>query len=38
MINIRDKAKEKIEELRTNAELSDDYCIRVGVVCGGCTG
>lgn len=38
MINISDKAKEKIEELRANAELSDDYFLRVGVVGGGCSG
>lgn len=38
MINISDKAKEKIEELRSNAELSDDYFLRVGVVGGGCSG
>lgn len=38
MINISDKAKEKIEELRANAELSDDYFLRIGVVGGGCSG
>lgn len=38
MIYISEKAKEKIAELRRNAELTDDYFLRVGVVGGGCSG
>lgn len=38
MIYISDKAKEKIDELRSGAELTEDYFLRVGVVGGGCSG
>lgn len=38
MIYISDKAKEKVHELRANAELDDSYFLRVGVVGGGCSG
>lgn len=38
MISISDKAKNKIVELRSNAQLEDEYFLRVGVVGGGCSG
>lgn len=38
MISISDKAKNKIVELRSNAQLDDEYFLRVGVVGGGCSG
>lgn len=38
MISISDKAFEKIEQLRKDADLTPDYFLRVGVVGGGCSG
>jgi iron-sulfur cluster assembly protein len=38
MIYISDKAKAKIEALKSEAQLSDEYFLRVGVVGGGCSG
>ena len=38
MIYISDKAKEKIDRLRADAGLTDEYFLRVGVVGGGCSG
>jgi len=38
MIYVSDKAKEKVEQLRKNAGLTDDYFLRVSVVGGGCSG
>jgi iron-sulfur cluster assembly protein len=37
-ILISDKAKEKAEQLKKEAELGDDYFLRVSVVGGGCSG
>ncbi|MBS1772525.1 MAG: iron-sulfur cluster assembly accessory protein [Bacteroidetes bacterium] len=38
MIHISEKAKEKIDQLRSDAGLDDSYFLRVGVVGGGCSG
>jgi iron-sulfur cluster assembly protein len=38
MIYISEKAQEKVWELRRNAELDDEYFLRVSVVGGGCSG
>lgn len=38
MINITDKAKEKIVELRNQDGLSDDHFLRASVEGGGCSG
>ena len=38
MISISEKAKEKIVQLRKDAQLDDTYFLRVGVVGGGCSG
>ena len=38
MIYISDKAKEKVEELMKEANLGEDYFVRVSVVGGGCSG
>ncbi len=38
MISISEKAKEKIMQLRKDAQLDDSYFLRVGVVGGGCSG
>ncbi len=38
MIYISDEAKDKIRELKEQANLDDDYFLRVGVVGGGCSG
>lgn len=38
MIQISDKAKLKIDQLRKDAGLDDAYFLRVGVVGGGCSG
>ena len=38
MISISEKAKEKIMQLRKDAQLDDTYFLRVGVVGGGCSG
>ncbi|MBS1644996.1 MAG: iron-sulfur cluster assembly accessory protein [Bacteroidetes bacterium] len=35
---ITDKAKAKVEQLKRDAGLGDDYFVRVGVVGGGCSG
>jgi len=37
-IQVSEKAKEKIVALIEDANLSDDYFLRVGVVGGGCSG
>jgi iron-sulfur cluster assembly protein len=37
-IHITDKAKAKVEQLKAEANLGDDYFVRVGVVGGGCSG
>ena len=38
MIYVSDKAKEKVDQLRRDAQLTDDYFLRVSVVGGGCSG
>ncbi len=38
MIYISEKAQEKVWELRRNAQLEDEYFLRVSVVGGGCSG
>ncbi|MDH3243199.1 MAG: iron-sulfur cluster assembly accessory protein [Saprospiraceae bacterium] len=38
MIFIADSAKEKIDELKSSANIADDFFIRVSVVSGGCSG
>ncbi len=38
MIYISDEAKDKIRELKEQANLDDDYFLRVCVVGGGCSG
>ncbi|OSZ82476.1 iron-sulfur cluster assembly accessory protein [Chitinophagaceae bacterium IBVUCB1] len=38
MIYISDKAKDKIEKLKQDADLGEGYFLRVGVVGGGCSG
>ncbi len=38
MIYVSDSAKQKISALRQDAQLTDDYFLRVGVVGGGCSG
>lgn len=38
MIFVSDKAKEKVARLKTDAGLTDEYFLRVGVVGGGCSG
>jgi iron-sulfur cluster assembly protein len=38
MIYISDKAKAKVAQLKSEANLGEDYFIRVGVVGGGCSG
>ena len=38
MIYVSDKAKEKVEQLRIDAGLTDEYFLRVSVVGGGCSG
>lgn len=38
MISISEKAKEKVMQLRKDAQLDDAYFLRVGVVGGGCSG
>ena len=38
MINISEKAKVKIEQLKQEAELNGEYFLRVSVVGGGCSG
>lgn len=38
MIYISDKAKEKVIQLKEEANLGEDYFLRVGVVGGGCSG
>lgn len=37
-IHITDKAREKVFQLKKDANLTDDYFLRVGVVGGGCSG
>ncbi len=38
MIYISDKAREQVKRLKQDAQLTDDYFLRVGVVGGGCSG
>ena len=38
MIYVSDKAKEKVDQLKREADLGDDYFLRVSVVGGGCSG
>lgn len=38
MLYISEKAKEKVAQLRQEAQLGADYFLRVGVVGGGCSG
>ncbi|RYD52667.1 MAG: iron-sulfur cluster assembly accessory protein [Sphingobacteriales bacterium] len=38
MIYISDKALQKVHQLKSDADLSDDYFLRVSVVGGGCSG
>lgn len=38
MIYVSEKAREKVEQLKREADLSDDYFLRVSVVGGGCSG
>jgi len=38
MIYVSDKAKEKVDQLRRDADLGDEYFLRVSVVGGGCSG
>ena len=38
MLFISDEAKTKVEELMTEASLSNDYFVRVSVTSGGCSG
>ena len=38
MVTITDKAKSKIDKLRTDANLDDSYFLRVSVQGGGCSG
>lgn len=37
-IFITDKAKAKVEQLKADAGLGEDYFVRVGVIGGGCSG
>lgn len=38
MLFVADSAKEKIDELRGNSSIGEDYFIRVSVTSGGCSG
>ncbi len=38
MIYVSDKAKEKVDQLKLDAGLTDEYFLRVSVVGGGCSG
>lgn len=38
MLFVADSAKAKIDELRANEDLGDDYFVRVSVTSGGCSG
>ena len=38
MITVSEKAKQKLDELRTESQLDPNYMLRVGVVGGGCSG
>jgi len=38
MLYVADSAKEKIEELRSKDEVTDDQFVRVSVTSGGCSG
>ena len=38
MIYVSDKARDKVIQLKRDAELGDDYFLRVGVIGGGCSG
>ena len=38
MLFVANSAKDKIDEIRKNENLTDDYFVRVSVVSGGCSG
>lgn len=38
MLFVADSAKNKVEELRQDGDINEDYFIRVSVVSGGCSG
>ena len=38
MVFVADSAKEKIQEIRQQENLADDYFVRVSVTSGGCSG
>lgn len=38
MIYVADSAKEKISDLMSKSELTEDYFVRVSVTSGGCSG
>lgn len=38
MLFVADSAKEKIEELKSEEKLADDFFVRVSVTSGGCSG
>jgi iron-sulfur cluster assembly protein len=38
MIYVSDKAKVKVDQLKQQAQIGDDYFLRVSVVGGGCSG
>ena len=38
MISVAESAKERIERIRKDQEMSDDHFLRVSVVSGGCSG
>jgi iron-sulfur cluster assembly protein len=38
MLFVADSAKSKIEEIKTQEKMSEDYFVRVSVVSGGCSG
>ena len=38
MLFVSDKAKEQIEKIKTNDNLSNEHFVRVSVIAGGCSG
>lgn len=38
MLFVADSAKERIEEIKNNGELGEDFFVRVSVTSGGCSG